>query len=278
MLDFSSWTWKKALHDGMGARLADLPGGRMIACFRAGPFRIAYPDFLIGSAEVVDLDSTIYAARHLQADMVRLQTKNALLHPDVQAAHRLGSVLIDDLQSWSERSLEKARRAANRQLRSPLRIRKGLPGDGPALHALYCSTLQRQGGTRRYTANYFELIAPHAALVAELDGVICAFVCAGFMGSRACYMHGSHSPTARGHYPSDQLFLAMLRNARDLGIERFDFLATPPNQPSLAAYKRAWGGSDAPLVVNDLALRPLRSRGIAVAMKMQRMLTPLRRL
>ena len=59
-----------------------------------------------------------------------------------------------------------------------------------------------------------QAIAAEAAIVAVLDGSICGFVCSGIRGARACYMHGAHLPEARAHYPSDQLFLAMLRAAR----------------------------------------------------------------
>lgn len=281
MIDLDGEHWAAALQIGLGARVLRLSGddGGLMVCFRAGPFKVAYPDFLIGSRALDDagLAARCAAARRLGADLVRLQTPVSVEDRRVYASHSLGSIAIASLQDWNERAWEKARRAANRRSRSELRIRAGRQGDGAHLHRLYLSTLHRHSGAARYSREYFEAIAPHAALIAELGDDICGFVCTGFQGGRACYMHGGHLPQARSHYPSDQLFVTMLRNARDIGLHSFDFLPSPPGQGSLAAYKRAWGGNDVGLVVSDLALNPLRARGFSWALRLSNRLTGLRR-
>ncbi|MFD1298900.1 GNAT family N-acetyltransferase [Lysobacter gummosus] len=274
MIDFDSEYWFRALRDGLGAQVVPISseGGGLLACFRAGPFRVAYPDFLIGVERMDEavLSAQIEGARQLNADMLRIQADRATQDVRVLAQHALGSIAIPALAEWTERNWEKARRSANRQARSALRIRSGRREDGVHLYRLYLSTLHRHSGAARYTQAYFEAIAPHAALVAELEGSICGFVCVGYRGARACYMHGAHLPEARAHYPSDQLFLAMLRSARDAGLASFDFLPSPASQDSLSAYKRAWGGCDTPLVVSDLALRPVRARAFSLALKLSR--------
>lgn len=273
MLDLDSGAWAVALREGLGAQLADLPGGGIVACFRLGPFRAAYPYFPVGNDCLDDATGmATEAAKKLGADMVRLQASRKCDDPRIIAVHDVGSTVIRGLQSWNERGWEKARRAANRQSRSPLRIRAGRPGDGRTLHGLYQATVQRHGGAVRYTEHYFELVAPHAAWVAELDGEACGFVCAGYRGKQAFYLHGAHATSARPHYPSDQLFLHMLRTAREAGMESFDFLPTPAEQPSLAAYKRAWGAVDADLYVSDLAVNPWRARAMELGMRTERML------
>ncbi|WP_157754142.1 GNAT family N-acetyltransferase [Lysobacter capsici] len=281
MIDFDGEHWATALQAGLGARVWRSPSdhGGLMACFRAGPFKVAYPDFVIGSSCLNDAVLAAYCdgASRLGADLIRLQTPASVEDRRVYARHPLGSIAIASLQDWSERGWEKARRAANRQSRSKLQIRAGRPGDGAHLHRLYLSTLHRHSGVARYSREYFEAIAPHAALVAVLDDEICGFVCTGFQGSRACYMHGAHLPQARSHYPSDQLFLSMLRTARDAGLRSFDFLPSPRGQDSLAAYKRAWGGSDISLVVSDLALNPVRARGFSWALRLSNGLAGLRR-
>lgn len=281
MIDFDSDHWVRALTQGLGAQVVRLaaPKAGLVACFRAGPFRVAYPDFLIGSQGLDEaiLSSQIDGARHLKADLARIQAAGAYRDPRVLAQHRLGSIAISDMQNWSERNWEKARRAANRQARSSLEVRPGRSGDGAHLHRLYLSTLRRHRGAVRYTESYFEAIAPHAALVAVLDGTICGFVCVGFRGAAACYMHGAHLPEARAHYPSDQLFSAMLHSARQAGMASFDFLPSPASQNSLASYKRAWGGQDTPLVVSDLALHPLRARAFSFALGLSRTVASMRR-
>lgn len=280
MLDLDSGQWAQALREGLGAQFANLPGGGAVACFKAGPFRVAYPDFLIGAAGVLDADALaqrVAAAAGMRADLIRLQSMQAPADARIQAVHAVGSIAIERLGDWDERAWEKARRAGNRAPRSALSLRPGRAEDGATMDRLYQATLRRHGGSIRYTRRYFELIAPHAAIVAELDGKVCGFVCVGFQGRRACYMHGAHDPEARAHYPSDQLFLGMLRRARDAGMERFDFLPSPTGQASLSVYKRAWGGSDEALTVSDLALRPLRARGFALALRLSKAVDSLRR-
>lgn len=281
MIDLDGEHWAAALQIGLDAKVVRLEGadGGLMACFRAGPFKVAYPDFLIGSPPLGDaaLAARCEAAHQFGADLVRLQTPSPVEDRRVYARHSLGSIAIASLQDWSERGWEKARRAVNRRSRSELQIRAGRRGDGEHLHRLYLSTLHRHSGAARYSREYFEAIAPYAALVAVLDGGICGFVCAGFQGGRACYMHGAHLPQSRSHYPSDQLFVSMLLNARDAGLRSFDFLPSPLGQESLAAYKRAWGGSDISLVVSDLALNPLRARGFSWALRLSNRLAGLRR-
>ncbi|QQP98509.1 GNAT family N-acetyltransferase [Lysobacter enzymogenes] len=280
MLDLDSAQWTQALGEGLGAQLTRLRDGGTVACFKAGPFRVAYPDFLIGSSAVLDaqaLDERVAAAAGLRADLIRLQAAQAPVDARVQAVHSIGSIAIGRLADWQERSWEKARRAGNRAPRSPLRLRPGRAEDGAQIDRLYQATLRRHGGSIRYNRRYFELIAPAAAIVAELDGTICGFVCAGFQRGRACYMHGAHDPEARAHYPSDLLFLEMLRRAREAGMQRFDFLPSPPGQSSLSAYKRAWGGSDEALTVSDLALRPLRAKGFSIALRLSKAVDSFRR-
>lgn len=264
----------------MGGRFRSLPDGGTIACFKAGPFRVAYPDFLIGSVPSLTDDALAYrleVAAQMRADLMRVQAPLALDKPGVVKIHRLGTVTIPSMAGWSDQMPVKARRALNRRLRSPLSVRKGRMDDGAALHLLYRRTMLRHGGSVRYTQRYFELIAPEAALVAELDGKLCGFVCVGFRGKRACYMHGAHDPEARLHYPSDQLFLEMLQRARDAGISSFDFLPSPRAQGGLNAYKKAWGGVDSALCVSDLALSPIRAHAFSFATRIAGYMASLRR-
>ncbi|WP_408952678.1 GNAT family N-acetyltransferase [Lysobacter sp. Hz 25] len=279
MIDLDSQQWIRALREGLGAEVSRVGTGTgLMVCFEAGPFRAAYPDFLIGSAGLTAdwVASQIDAAHSLGADLIRIQADAPVDDSRVFARHDLGSMAIEHLAAWSERGADKSRRAANRLARSALLIRRGRAGDGARLYGLYRATLHRHGGSVRYTERYFEAIAPYAAWVAELDGRVCAFVCVGHRGSRGCYMHGAHDPSVRGHYPSDQLFLLMLRAARDAGLESFDFLPSPATQGSLSAYKAAWGGQPVQLVVSDLALRPVRARAFAAALKLSRGLSAIR--
>ncbi len=280
MIDFSSASWADALTKGLGATHHSLADGGSITCFRAGPFRIAYPDFFTGTQNPVgpdELATRMRMARSLRADLVRLQTGEMQAAIQPLTTHELGSCIIPSLNTWNERDFDKARRTGNREKRSPLLLRKGGHSDGKCMHQLYLSTIRRHGGAARYNQTYFELIAEDSAIVAELDGQICGFVCVGFLNGTAYYMHGAHAIEARNHYVSDHLFLAMLRQAREAGMTSFDFLPSPADQPTLTSYKLQWGASAHRLTTYDLALNPLRARCLLAAIKVANIISAQRR-
>ncbi len=270
MIDLQSTIWADALREGLGATHHQQTSAGAITCFKAGPFRLAYPDFFSGSPGPVDeqaLQQYLQAASQLKADLVRVQTPQLLASSPPLASHRQTSCVISSLQDWDERSLDKARRTGNREKRSPLQLRPGTAEDGRYLHELYLATIRRHGGAARYSRQYFEHIAPHAATVAELDGRVCGFVCTGIRNNTAYYMHGAHAVEARKHYVSDLLFLSMIRQARAAGMTSLDFLPSPANQPSLLTYKMLWGATPRSFNAYDFALKPLRARGLLLAIK-----------
>lgn len=280
MIDLQSSVWADALCEGLSAVHHQQTIAGAITCFKAGPFRLAYPDFFSGSPGPVDeqaLQQYLQTASQLKADLVRVQTPQLLASSRPLASHSQTSCVISSLQDWDERSLDKARRTGNREKRSPLQLRPGTVEDGRCLHELYLATIRRHGGAARYGRQYFEHIAPHAATVAELDGRVCGFVCTGIRNHTAYYMHGAHAVEARKHYVSDLLFLSMIRQARAAGMTSFDFLPSPANQPSLLAYKMLWGAAPRSFNAYDFALKPLRARGLLLAIKASNLISSWRR-
>jgi hypothetical protein len=282
MIDLASDDWFSALRLGLGAQVqpidAVLPS-TYLAMFRAGPFRIAYPEFpfgILAPADHPQLAVLAAQAREIGADVVRVQCRTVPVGTGIVGVHRLQTVRIERLDEWDESRIEKARRARNRLARTPVAVRKGTSADGEALHRLYEATVARHGGGVRYSRKYFELIAPHAALIAEFEGQVCGFVCAGRFGSQGVYLHGGHDPAARAHYPSDILFLSMLRAAKAEGLGSFDFLASPPAQHSLVGYKLAWGGAVVDVAVCDLAIRPFKARLFELAYALAKALRAVR--
>src|SRR5690606_23645969 len=123
------------------------------------------------------------------------------------------------------------------------------------------STVLRHGGAIRYRREYFrEFARTGSGLVAKAGGRIAGFVCMAMSGSRACYLHGAHDVALRSYYPSDQLFLAMIRKCREVGAKTFDFLPSPPEQHSLQSYKESWGGEEAKAYSTDVIVRPVVAR------------------
>lgn len=280
MIDFSSSDWFDAVTKGLGATQHNLVDGGSVTCFRAGPFRIVYPDFLTGTQGSFgpdELHIRMQMARSLKADLIRLQTGNMQTLTRPVKINELGSCVISSLNTWNERDFDKARRTSNREKRSPLLLRRGKFADGKCMYRLYLSTIRRHGGVARYNQTYFELIAERAAILAELDGQICGFICTGFRNKTAYYMHGAHAIEARKHYASDLLFLAMLREARDAGMTTFDFLPSPTNQPTLTAYKLLWGASAQRFTAYDVALNPVRARCFLAAIKAANIISAQRR-
>lgn len=270
-IDLDSDEWAGILGAGFGAasiKVADGSRTSRITIFRAGPFRVAYPEFPVGAA-IYSSDlivAIVQAARQHGVDMLRFHASHSLQSGGPVAVVNVGTHVIPDLQAWDVTKIEKARRTRNRASRSPLTIEKANVGDAAEMYSLYLQTLSRHGGGKRYSLPYFLALAgSNSSLVARLDGRVCAFVSFAFQGTRACYLHGAHDPSARPHYASDRLFYEMISSAKGYGANVFDFLPSPADQPSLAQYKRAWGAVPAPFVVSDIAVRTLRAGIFRVA-------------
>lgn len=265
MIDLAGDEWRRALEQGLGAEVLPVDGPaharRRLVVFKKGPFRVGYADFTAG---VATLDDEYEAAMRAAAvrhgvDVIRYQAPRASLASPRHSRFPLDATVISGMQGWDERRLEKPRRTSNRMRRTELLIRRAETSDAAAMNRLYVATMRRHGGARRYGEAYFSAIAETSGWVACLRGAVVGFVASGRLEERGLYLHGGHCDSARGHYPSDLLFLAMLREAKQQGLESFDFLASPPHQRSLVEYKRAWGAEVRPIVVSD---HPLGWRGL----------------
>ncbi len=265
MIDLASEAWANALRLGLSAEVAYTgtpPNAKSssLTIFKLGPVRVGYADFTAGvSSATLDYQrATIEAAKQNRVDVVRFQAPEAANASLPYARFTLNTAIIQDLQSWDERALEKPKRTANRVSRTDIEIRTGERSDSTKIHQLYANTIARHGGRRRYTPRYFAEIATSSSWVATLKNEVVAFVASGKIHDRGLYLHGGHSEIARNHYASDLLFLAMIREAKLNGLSSFDFLASPPRQTSLLRYKRCWGATVSEIVVSDV---PLRIRG-----------------
>lgn len=269
MIDVSGSEWRHALEVGLGAKVVEVggpgDGNRRLAVFTRGPLKVGYADFAAGTMSLADgyEEAMLAIARRHRVDVIRYQAPTAVRASPAYARHALATTLIPALQSWDERALEKPRRASNRMRRTELQLRRGHPKDAAVMHELYLETMKRHGGARRYSEAYFAAIAGTSSWVACLQDEVVGFVATGRAGQRGLYLHGGHRESARRHYPSDLLFLAMLREAKAARLDSFDFLASPPNQQTLLDYKRAWGATVQPVVVSD---HPLGWRGRAFSL------------
>lgn len=264
MIELNSDRWSNILTAGFGARVISVGTSRIIlvTIFRAGPFRVAYPDFPVGAFNYgqEDLDTILDICQTERVDVVRVhvQTQPAGLRAD--AVQSLGTIQIVNLQDWEENAQEKSRRTRNRIARSEVKITKSRRFDGERLYELYVGTITRNAGRTRYTRAYFDEIAETGCLIAKAEDRIIGFVCLGIHEGRACYLHGGYDSQARYLYPSDLLFRAMILEARNAGARVFDFLPSPADQHTLNRYKIAWGGVQSSFVVIDTHLNPIRAK------------------
>lgn len=253
----ASDAWIRVLEDGFGADVGRVRDDCVVALFKAGPFRIAYADFPAGAINYPGerLEEIVRWARRRRATLVRLVSREPVQTMLPKRVVPQTSHVIEDLQDWSEGRFEKARRAANRSRRSPLEIAGLRESDADQAYELYRDTVLRHGGSVRYRRAYFrELARTGSGLVARDQGRLAGFVCMARIGDRACYLHGAHDAAMRSLYPSDQLFLAMIRKCRDEGATALDFLPSPPSQQSLKQYKAAWGAVEVPANSTDIVI------------------------
>ncbi len=264
MIDLLGDPWRLAIERGLGAptvRVADnvVP----MPIFRVGPVRVAYAGFPIG-IDGSALDAAREIAARQRASVLRV-IRSADDPPLSGTLHRYiqPSVLIDDLAGWSPMAHEKARRTRNRRRRSEVNVRASDDADFDAIWTLYRHTVERYGGSVRYSPGYFRFLANAGVLVAEAAGRVIGFVASGRVGHRAFYLHGAHDPHAKALYPSDLLFLEMIEQAQVAGASSFDFLPSPSGQPRLHAYKQSWGGRHRDVATDDV---PLNTLGTAFAL------------
>ncbi len=281
-LNLDSEEWAGILRSGFGASLIDVAEGAetsRVTIFRAGPFRIAYPEFPVGATQYPRslTNAIVRAARDHCVDMLRFHSCGSVQAESHVTALDLGTHVIPDVQAWDVSGIEKARRSRNRANRTPLAIERAVAHDAPEMYALYLQTLSRRGGSKRYTLPYFRALAgANSSLIARLDGRVCGFVSFAYQGLRACYLHGAHDASTRRYYASDLLFYEMISMAKAHGAKVFDFLPSPPDQPSLAHYKSAWGAVAGPFVVSDIDVRPLRAGFFRAAKRMAALLASAR--
>jgi len=259
-ISLASTEWATVLENGFGAHVHRLPGDRLVTVFKAGPFRIAYPDFPAGAPEYTEerVGAIRQWARGAGITLVRLLSNRPVKAELKTRVTPMSSHVIADLQGWSEVRFEKARRAANRSRRTSLEISALAESDADSAFELYRGTVLRHGGTVRYRREYFrELAGTGSGLVARAEDRVAGFVCMAMSGDRACYLHGAHDVALRSFYPSDQLFLAMISKCQGEGARSFDFLPSPPDQHSLKSYKESWGAEETRAYSTDVIIRPL---------------------
>ena len=264
MIDLSGSEWKEALSAGFDANTHEFTkNNTTITIFKFYGVKIAYVNFIVGLKNPTNsiLEEIDSFARTMKIDIVRHQTTEKLSSGCSIFQYHQTTAIINDLQNWDEKTIEKPRRTAKKLKTNTLNIRKATTDDSATIFDIYTETIQRNSATKKYNATYFQKTAPSAWVACENSRII-AFVLTGRHHSRGLYLHGGHRANARNSYASDKLFLTMLREAKSNNLQTFDFLTSPPSQPSLLRYKLAWGGTQECVIISD---HPITIKGYLFA-------------
>jgi hypothetical protein len=257
---FGSPGWQQVLETSFGASTLyawNGENGGAVTVFRAGPFSVGYVGFPAGS---------IAFERDLPAGIVAQVRKNRSLNnvtciripvsgfaDDEDLGFQYASnpeTAITNLQQWDLMGVSKnLRRDLRKAGKSDIVVRQtNETSFGPLIYGIYESTVRHHGGSLRYNRDYFsgllELAAQTPAVqffVAELSGKVIGFAVVVHHGDAAFYLHGGAVPGARKLSPSDLILAQAIAQAKSSGRCLFNFMASPPDQPTLVRYKEKWG-------------------------------------
>lgn len=244
--------------------------GCLIARFRKGPLSLGICGFPVAGGRWDLLDparrrEAMTSLQHVMGlDVMRL---NLCMQEGagLSATAARPEAWISDLQTWESGASKRLRRdlALARRPEWALRVEQGVQGRFG--FELYRQTVTRHGGTRRYGATYFETVARKCSAHGPLRGYTarnsqgdaCAFSVMAIDHGIAYYLHGGATAAGRKQGASDLLLETMVNEARQAGCQRFTHLASPWDQPGLAAFKAKWSNRQGLSVTEDIAVGTL---------------------
>lgn len=260
---FTSPGWLGLLQDGFGCQSVHVHDVKNkidypIAVFKAGPFRVAYLAFPVGAAlgsvdryqQLAECLRGLHRSARphcLRASLSGFDDQEKL---DLNCAETPETAIVD-LPTWTlglassnvRRDLKRARKAA-------LTVREAVLEDSKALYELYANTIKRNQGSLRYNATYFEKLVTLSSVCDDLRvlasgpvGAPAAFVAAARHDEAGYYLHGGSDPAQRQHRPAALLMHAAISWAQSHQCRLFNFMSSPPDQPSLVQYKEKWAGT-----------------------------------
>lgn len=257
---FGSAAWQQILMNSFGANTLYVWNGQngvAITVFKAGPFSVGYLGFPAGSIAFEHRLSNVIVS-HLQRNRSECGL-TCLRIPVSEFADNdvLGfdcasnpETAITALQQWDLSGVSKnLRRDLRKAGKSDVVVRQTSDAAlGPVIYDIYESTVRHHGGSLRYNCSYFSAILDLAAenpavhfFIAELAAEVIGFAVVVHHGDAAFYLHGGATLDSRKLSPSDLLLAQAITRAKMSGLSLFNFMASPPDQPTLVRYKEKWG-------------------------------------
>lgn len=284
---FNTPHWHDVLSKGFGSKTLygwdeATSTGVTITIFKAGPFRIGYLGFpvggLVGSGTITsEIISGLKAADFpVKLHCIRMPVSAFASNTDLPLPSQVTpETAIEMLQEWRPEIDSKLYRDIKKAKHSPLRVVDANDTfQGGTIFNLYRDTIISHHGNMRYTLNYFceliNLAKTHSrfrCLLAMMDDKVAGFLVVACHHRTAYYLHSGTYPQFKLYTPSDLLLYKAIKWAKNQGMERYNMMASPPNQPSLIRYKEKWGGVTRQQKTYELALRPLQTMMFRVGAK-----------
>ncbi|RME33424.1 MAG: GNAT family N-acetyltransferase [Gammaproteobacteria bacterium] len=273
--------WQAVLTAGLGCRplyaVGDA-GAAVFNLFRKGPFRIAYLAHPVGGllegGEPGQLLTSFMAQARPAPHLLRIPCSafGDDWTLDWEAAET-PETAICDLQAWSEERLPSGlRRNIRLSARRGCRVERLSSGHGGLVYALYRASIGRHGGSLRYPPAYFSALLELAGrerrlrcLGAWVGGELAAFIVVAGHGDTCFYLHGGMLIEHAASQGPTRLFAEAIRWAREEGHATFNFMSSPPDQPSLVRYKERWGGVTRSHRTHELARSRFWKQGLRVS-------------
>lgn len=257
---FGSAGWQQVLESSFSASTLyawNGENGGTVTVFNAGPFSVGYVGFPAGSIAFerelpAGIVSQVHKGRFLNnVTCIRIPVSGFADDEDLGFQYVSNpETAITNLQQWDLMGVsKKLRRDLRKAGKSDIVVRQTNDASfGPLIYGMYKSTVRHRGGSLRYNCNYFsallELAAQNPAVqffIAELSGEVIGFAVIVHHGDAAFYLHGGAVPGARNLSPSDLILAQAVAQAKSSGRSLFNFMASPPDQPTLVRYKEKWG-------------------------------------
>ncbi|ETX01967.1 MAG: hypothetical protein ETSY1_05295 [Candidatus Entotheonella factor] len=233
--------------------------GFAISVFRAGPFRIGYAGFPVGGGlNGFDFTcETIEALQHckqsLKIDLLKIPSSNFHSNTDLPLpSEKTYESAIEGLEDWK---LSQISSSLKRNIKDARRmgvqiIDASTPTHGLAIYDLYHKTLQRHGGSLRYSKLYFQNLVQLSCkqdnircLLATVNQDIIGFLCLVLSENIAYYLHAGMDTDWSKHRPSQLLIHDAITWSQQESYKTFNFMSSPYNQYQLVKYKERWGSS-----------------------------------
>lgn len=259
---FASSHWLELLRESFGCRTVYVDDPQRgenysISVFKAGPFRVAYLEFPVGTAlgskdRYQDLSVCLQGLPSpLRPHCVRVSVSGFCEELELGLSFaETPETAIVDLPSWSVSQVSNnVRRDLKRARKAELAVRDADAKDALAVYHLYENTIKRKRGNLRYSADYFQRLVALASIRDDLKvlvsgpvGTPTGFVVTARHSGTGYYLHGGSDPAQRQHRPAALLMNAAISWAQNTHCRMFNFMSSPASQPSLVQYKEKWAG------------------------------------